>query len=88
MPPDFQLSMFRFGVAVVPICIGLVFTKQLPKVLLSESRMFVLGAMSYILFNILVYSHYIKFLPLGSVGAILNGSSVIFCIVLTLLFDR
>ncbi len=88
MPPDFELNTFRFGLAFVPLFIGLTITKQLPKMSKSETRMFVFGALGYILTNVLTYSHFIKFLPLGTAGAILNGFEIIFCVVLTLALDR
>ncbi len=88
MPPDFELNTFRFGLAVIPLCIGLIATKQDMKMTLSEGRMLACGALAYISYTMLTYSHYIKFLPLGSLGAILNGFEIIWCIVLTLILDR
>ncbi len=88
MPPDFELNSFRFGFAFIPLCISLMVTKQEPKIAMSEMGMFACGALAYIAYNVLTYSHYVKFIPLGSFGAIINGFEIIGCIVMTLVFDR
>ncbi len=88
MPPEFELNSFRFGFAILPICLAIIYTQQLPKVSRCDIKMLACGTLAYMLFNMFVYSHYIKFLPLGSVGAIINGFEIIWCIILSIFLDR
>ena len=88
IPPDFELNSLRFLVAFLPICLGLIITNKLPKVSWSDARLLMCGSLAYILYNLLLYTHYIKFAPLGSVGAIVIGSTVFWSTLLTLIFDR
>ncbi len=88
MPPDFELNTLRFALALLPVCVGLIFTKKLPRVTFSDAQTICAGALGYIGCIYLIYSHLVKYLPLGSVGAIENGAQIVWSSVLVLIYNR
>ncbi len=77
LPPDFQLNSLRFGIGLVFAITALIFKKQWPKV---ERKYFVwltISIMSVLMYNITLYTVYVKALPLGALFGIRQGLVII-----------
>ena len=84
IPPDFQLNALRFGVGVLFSLIYL-FSKCVPPVILKENiKWLAIISATTIIFNLTLYSHYLKRMPIVTVLCVQQT----FKIVLTLTFAK
>ena len=77
LPPDFQLNSLRFGIGLISAATVLIFKNQCPKI---ERKYFVwlsISIMSVLMYNITLYTVYVKALPLGALFGIRQGFVII-----------
>ncbi len=82
------MNTLRFTAALLIVCLCLIFTKQCPSLSFPEGRLLLCAAVSFILWNFFVYSRFVKYVPLGVVGAMVIGCNAVWSALLTLIFDR
>ena len=84
IPPDFQLNALRFGVGVLFSVIFL-FSKWVPPLILKDNiKWLSIVSATTILFNLTLYSHYLKRMPIVTILCVHQT----FKIVLTLVFAK
>ena len=84
LPPDFQLNALRFGVGVLFSLISL-FSKCVPPIILKDNiKWMAIVSATTIIFNLTLYSHYLKRMPIVTVLCVHQT----FKIVLTLIFAK
>ena len=85
IPPDFQLNALRFGVGVLFSLIYL-FSKWVPPFILKENiKWLAIVSATTIIFNLTLYSHYLKRMPIVTVLCVHQTFNRI---VLTLIFAK
>ncbi len=83
VPPDFELNTLRFGIGLVLAMTILGIKRQLPTLERKDIGWFTLGLISVFMYNVTLYTSYVKALPLGALFGIRQGFMVIFIAVST-----
>ena len=73
LPPNFELNSLRFAIRLVFVIIYLLFSRQLPRVPWELSRWLFIGVLATYIYNLTLFSEYVKKLPIGAVFGVKQG---------------
>ena len=86
IPPDFQLSTFRFTVGLIFATIYLTIKGKLPKIERKNIKWLIAIAVLGIAYNVLIYNHFLKSITFVGIQSLLRSFNIVFSFILSKIF--
>ena len=84
----FCISFFRFFVVLLFSIIGCIIGRKLPKIKRENIKWTILAAGLDFSYTVILYAHFIKFVPLGAIGSLANGTDIVLATLCVCLYRK
>ena len=86
IPPDFQLSTFRFTVGLILATIYLTIKGKLPIIERKNIKWLIAISVLGIAYNVLIYNHFLKSITFVGIQSLLRSFNIVFSFILSKIF--